>query len=63
MRGEHLIMSLDEFCNAIGVANTGSWDETGADSNAELVNFWRSISVNSHDRLNRENLLIYNTQV
>ena len=31
MRGERLIMSLDEFCNAIGVANMGSWDETGAD--------------------------------
>ena len=46
-------MSLDEFCNAIGVANTGSWGETGADSNAELVNFWHSISVGSLDRLMR----------
>ena len=39
MKGEHLVMSQDEFCNAIGVANTGSWEETGADSNPELVNF------------------------
>ena len=29
MKGERLVMSLDEFCNAIGVANTGSWAETG----------------------------------
>ena len=53
MKGERLVMSLDEFCNAIGVANTGSWEETGADSNPELVNFWHSVSVNSLDRLNR----------
>ena len=46
-------MSLEEFCNAIGVANTRSWNETGADSNSELVEFWHFISVNSHDRLNR----------
>ena len=46
-------MSLDEFCNAIDVANTGSWEETSADSNPKLVNFWRSVSVNSLDRLNR----------
>ena len=46
-------MSLVEFCNAIGVANAGSWGETGADSNAELVNFWHSISVGSLDRLIR----------
>ena len=53
MRGENLIVSLDEFGNAIFVANTGSWDETGADSNVDLVNFCRSILVNYHDRLNR----------
>ena len=46
-------MSLEEFCKAIGVENRGSWDETRADSNKELVAFWHSISVNSHDRLNR----------
>jgi hypothetical protein len=53
MRGERLVMSLEEFCKAIGVENRGSWDETRADSNQELVAFWHSISVNSHDRLNR----------
>ena len=46
-------MSLEEFCKAIGVENRGSWEETRADSNQELVAFWHSISVNSHDRLNR----------
>ena len=45
-------MSLDEFCNAIGIANTGSWAETGADSNPELVNFWHSVSVSSLDTKN-----------
>ena len=53
MRGERLIMSLGDFCNAIGVENTGSWNEIGADSNPELVAFWHSITVSSHDRLNR----------
>ena len=53
MKGERLVMSLGEFCNAIGVANTGSWAETGANSNPEIVNFWRSVSINSLDRLNR----------
>ena len=53
MRGERLVMSLEEFCKAIGVENRGSWDETRVDSNAELVAFWHSIFVNSPDRLNR----------
>ena len=53
MRGERLVMSLDEFCNAIGVANTGSWEETKADTNPELVDFWHSVSINSLDRVNR----------
>ena len=53
MRGERLVMSLGEFCNAIGVENSGSWSETRADTNHELVEFWHTISVNSHDRLNR----------
>ena len=46
-------MSLEEFYNAIGVETTGSWDETGADSKPELVAFWHSITVSSHDRLNK----------
>ena len=33
MRGQRLVMSLDEFCKAIRVQNTGSWDETCADMN------------------------------
>ena len=53
MRGQRLVMSLDEFCKAIRVENTGSWEETRVDSNQELVAFWRSISVNIPDRLNR----------
>ena len=39
MRGQRLVMSLEEFCKAIRVQNTGSWDETRADTNQELVNF------------------------
>ena len=53
MRGQRLVMSLDEFCKAIRVQNTGSWDETRADTNQELVNFWHSISVSVPERLNR----------
>jgi hypothetical protein len=49
-------MSLEEFCNAIHVENTGSWNEILGDSDPELVSFWRSISVNVPPRLNRGKL-------
>ena len=53
MRGKRFVMSLEEFCKAIRVENTGSWDETKADTNKDLVAFWRIISVNAPERLNR----------
>ena len=53
MRGQRLVMSLEEFCRAIRVENRGSWLEIGADSNQDLVSFWKSISVRAPDRLNR----------
>jgi hypothetical protein len=53
MKGQRLCLSLDGFCKAIRVENRGSWDEVHADTNQELVNFWRSICVNVPERLNR----------
>jgi hypothetical protein len=49
-------MSLEEFCKAIHVENTGSWNEILGDSDLELVSFWRSITVNVPPRLNRGKL-------
>ena len=53
MRNTRFVMSLEEFCKAIRVENMGSWDETCADTNRELVTFWRSICMNVPERLNR----------
>lgn len=56
MRGQRLVMSLEEFCKAIRVPTTGLWDETYADSREELVTFWRSIAKNIPERMNRGKL-------
>jgi hypothetical protein len=60
MMNQRFAMSLEEFCNAIHVENTSSWNEIFGDFDPELVSFWRSISVNVPPRLNRESLLIFN---
>jgi hypothetical protein len=48
MKGQILVMSLEEFCKAINVPNVGSWEEIPRDSDASLRDFWRSISVDAH---------------
>jgi hypothetical protein len=56
MMNQCFVMSLEEFCNAVCVENTGRWDEILGDSDPELVSFWQSISVNVPPRLNRGKL-------
>lgn len=53
MRGQRLVMTLEEFCKAIRVPTTGVWEETHADSKEELVAFWHSIAKNIPDKINR----------
>jgi hypothetical protein len=56
MINQRFVMSLEEFCHAIHVDNTNSWNEIFRDSDPELVSFWQSISVNVPPRLNRVKL-------
>jgi hypothetical protein len=56
MKGQILVMSLEEFCKAINVPNVGSWEEIPRDSDASLRDFWRSISVDAHMNIHRGKL-------
>ena len=39
MKGQRFVMRLEEFCRALRLPSGGSWDETLADTNEELVAF------------------------
>lgn len=53
MRGQRLIMPLEEFCKAIHVPNEGKWDAIPADADESLRAFWRSISVDVPEDIHR----------
>ena len=49
-------MTLDELCKALHLPNAGSWEEIPSDSDIELKNFWKSISVDVPEEIHRGKL-------
>ena len=49
-------MTLDEFCKALHLPNVGSWEEVPSDSDIELKNFWKTISVDETGLIHRGKL-------
>ena len=53
MKGLRLTMSLENFCNALHLPNTGSWEEIPTESDNELKEFWKSVSVDVPEEIHR----------
>jgi len=56
MKGLRLIMYLENFCNALHLPNTGSWEEIPTESDNELKEFWKSVSVDVPEEIHRGKL-------
>ena len=56
MFGRRYNMTLDEFCKALHLPNVGSWEEVPSDSDIELKNFWKTISVDETGLIHRGKL-------
>ena len=49
-------MTLNEFCKALHLPNVGDWEEIPSDSDTELRNFWKIISVDETGLIHRAKL-------
>ena len=56
MFGNRYNMTLNEFCKALHLSNVGSWEEVPSDSDIELQEFWKTISVNEDGLIHRAKL-------
>jgi hypothetical protein len=49
MQGKRIVMSLENFCDALHLPHTGSWEELPMSSDEKLAVFWASISAKIPD--------------
>jgi len=56
MFGRRYSMTLNEFCKALHLPNVGSWEEVPSDSDIELQEFWKTISVDENGLIHRGKL-------
>ena len=56
MFGRRYSMTLNEFCKALHLPNEGNWEEVPSDSDVELQEFWKTISVDEDGLIHRAKL-------
>ena len=56
MFGNRYNMTLNEFCKALHLPNVGSWEEVPRDSDIELQEFGKTISVDKNGLIHRAKL-------